>query len=316
MTASRAFPLAVIGGLVGGLLFGAVLAGGIGGFILCWMAPLPLFLVGLRLGPRAVAIGGLTGTIVLAVVDPALGLSFALLIALPVIGLAALAVIAPRDRVAGALVTVLALMGLAGFGIAYGAAAADQDGGLRAASIETVRDALQAAKDAFDAMAPGVVELPDQTDAVIERAGEQLPGMVAAIWMVVLAGNGILAEGALAGFGGGLMPAPSMAGITVPRSTSVVLGVSLAAALLAKGEIAFIGTSLAEIVSVPLVFGGLGVVHAALARRKARTMLLTVFYALILGLGFTIILVVILGVIEQWVGLRRRFAATPRQGEE
>jgi uncharacterized protein YybS (DUF2232 family) len=315
MTASRALPLAVIGGLVGGLLFGAVLAGGVGGFILCWMAPLPLFLVGLRLGPRAAVIAGLTGTIALTVVEPALGLSFALLIALPVIGLAALAVIAARDRAAGLLVTALAIMGLAGFGIAY-ASATGQEGGLRGASIATIRDALQTAKDLVEEMAPDVVEIPDQPDTVIERAGEQLPGMVAAIWMVVLAGNGILAEGALAGFGGGLVPAPSMAGITVPRAISIVLGASLAAALLAKGEIAFIGTSLAEIVSVPLVFGGLGVVHAALARHKSRTMLLTVFYALILGLGFTIILVVILGVIEQWVGLRRRFAGAPRQGEE
>jgi hypothetical protein len=314
MTASRAFPLAVLGGLLAGLLFGAAVTESFGGFILCWMAPLPLYLVGLRLGPRAVSVAGLAGTMALAAFEPVLGIWFALLIALPVMALATVAVLAPRDRAAGMLVMALTGIGLAGFGVAYGVAA-DQEGGLHGISIAAVQDALPRWKEMIEGVAPGLSKIFDLPEEKVAQAGELLPGMVAAIWMLILAGNGILAEGALAGFGGGLASAPAMASITVPRAMSVGLGAALAVANFGAGEVAFIGASLAVIIGVSLLFGGLAVIHAALARHPARAVLLTVFYAVFFGPTISP-MIVALGVIEQWVGLRRRLAAAPRQGEE
>ena len=313
MPAGRAFPLAALGGLIGALLFGAALTGSLGGYILFWMAPLPLFLVGLRLGPRPVALAGLIGTAALAAFEPGLGLLFAVAAALPTIVLAGLAVALPRERCASTLVLALTGLGVAAFVVAY-LMAWNQEGGLKGAATATVREATAAAKDMFDQMMPGEVQVPGASDEWVEKAGTQLPGMLAAVWMLILAANGILAEGALARFGGGLRPPPAMASISVPRAVSVVLGAALVAAYAGKGEIAFIGVSLVEILSVPLLFGGLGVVHALLARHPARAVLLSVFYAVIFG--FTITLIVALGVIDQWVGLRRRLAAAPRRGEE
>jgi hypothetical protein len=314
MAASRALPLAALGGLVAALLFGAVLTGSFGGYILFWMAPLPLFVVGLRLGTRAVAAGGLVGTVALAAADPALALVFAATTGLPVLLLSGLAVTQPRDRVAGTLVLALTGIGLAAFGIAY-VMAWDQEGGLLGASTATLKEAVAWAKDTIDQMVPGAVQASDMSDEAIKAAAMKLPGVFAATWVaLILAGNGILAEGALVRFGGGLAPAPAMASIAVPRVVSVVLVAALAAAYAGKDEVAFIGVSLVEILSVPMLFVGLGVVHALLARHPARAILLTVFYAVVFG--FTITLIVALGVIEQWVGLRRRFAGTPRQGEQ
>lgn len=312
MPASWALPLAVLGGLAAALLFGALLTQSFGGFMLLWMAPLPLFVTGLRLGPRAVGIAGLVGTAGLATVGTSLALVFAVMVALPTLLLAALAVTQKRDRVAGRLVIALTALGMAAFLVAYGMAA-DQEGGLRGASVATVREATTTAKEMVDEMMPGLVQMPDMPEEMIERTGSQLPGLFVGVWMVMLAGNGMLAEGALAAFGGGLVKAPAMASIAVPRVVSVVWAAGLLAAYAGSGEVAFVGLSLVEILSVPLLFGGLGVVHALLAQHPARMVLLTVFYAVVFG--FMISLVVALGVIEQWVGLRRRFAA-PGRGDE
>jgi hypothetical protein len=308
MMASRALPLAIIGGLGAGLLFAAMLTGTFGGMILFWMAPLPLFAVGLRLGIRPVAFAGLAGTVAVAIGDPTLGLVFAAMVALPVLLLTGLALAVPPPRRAEALV-----VGLGGLGVAFFAVACllsvDQDGGLQGVFTSTMRDAADQAAQQF----PDVPGIPAEW---LDGIGLWLPGFLLALWLVIFAGNGILAQGLLGRFGGGLVPSPLIASIALPQGVGIAFVVCVAAAALGSGWIAFAGWNLAQILSVPLVFGGLGVIHALLARHPARAALLAAFYAVILGFGFTIALVVALGLIEQWVGLRQRFAPAPGQGEE
>ena len=326
MPASWALPLAVLGGLAAALLFGAALTESFGGYILFWMAPLPLFVTGLRLGPRAVGIAGLVGTAALAPRDADFALFFAMVVGLPVTLLAGLAVTQPRERAGGRLLIALTGFGLMAFVIAY-LVALGAEGGLRGQAVAVFTDVqpqlqelidqskvlIEPIKTLLDKIIPGLIEIPDLPGNWALTMGTRMPGGIVAIWMMVLAGNGILAEGALGTFGGGLVPPPKMASISLPRVLSLALGAALLAAYVGTGEVAFIGISLAEMLVVPLLFGGLGVIHALLARHPARMVLLAVFYAVVFGL--TISLVVALGVIEQWVGLRRRFAA-PGRGEE
>jgi len=309
MPASRALPLAALGGLAGALLYGAILTGNFGGYILFWMAPLPLFLVGLRLGTKAAALAGLVGTAGVALASPDLGLMFGATAGLPVLFLSWLAVSQPSERVAGRLVLALGGIGLLAFAIAYGLAL-DQEGGLLGATTQTIQDAVDWARTTVDQVMPGSIQPSDLSGDEIAKAAVRIPGLFAAIWVaLILGGNGILAMGALARFGGALIPVPAMASIAVPRLVSVALGAALVAAYAGQGEVAFIGTSLAEILSVPLLFVGLGVIHALLARHAARALLLSVFYAVLFGPAIS--LIVALGVIEQWVGLRRRFIPAP-----
>jgi hypothetical protein len=308
MMASRALPLAIIGGLGAGLLFAAMLTGTFGGMILFWMAPLPLFVVGLRLGIRPVAFAGLAGTIAVAVGDQTLGLVFAALVALPVLLLTGLALAVPPPRRAAALAAGLGGLGVGLFAVAC-LLSANQDGGLQGVFTSTIREAADQAALQFPDM-PGI---PAE---LLDGIGMWLPGFLLALWLVIFAGNGILAQGLLGRFGGGLIPTPLIASIAVPRVAGAAFVACVAAAALGSGWIAFAGWNLAQILSVPLVFGGLGVVHALLARHPARAGLLAAFYAVILGFGFPIVLVVALGLIEQWVGLRQRIAPAPGQGEE
>jgi Predicted membrane protein (DUF2232) len=309
MPASRALPLAALGGLVAALLYAALLTGSFGGYMLFWMAPLPLFMVGLRLGLKPVALAALVGTAGVAAASPDLGLMFAATVGLPVLLLSGLAISQKPEQVAGRLALALGGIGLIAFAIAY-ALAADQEGGLLGATTRTVQDAVDWAKNTVDQMMPGSIQPSDLSGDEVAKAAVRLPGLFAATWVaLILGGNGILAMGALARFGGALVPVPSMASIAMPRVASLALGAALVAAYGGQGEVAFIGTSLAAILSVPLLFLGLGVIHAFLARHPARAVLLTVFYAVLFGPAIS--LIVALGVIEQWVGLRRRLIPAP-----
>jgi uncharacterized protein YybS (DUF2232 family) len=308
MMASRAFPLAIIGGLLAGLLCGAMLTGSFGGMVLFWMAALPLFVVGIRLGLRLVAVAGLVGTVAVSIGEPAVGLVFAVMVALPVLLMTGLTLSTPRPRTAGALVLGLTALGLAYFAVAC-LLAAGQPGGLEGSVTATV-------KEAVDQTARQFPELVDISAERLDQIGLWLPGFSLALWLVIFAGNGILAQGLAGRIGGAMAPGPAMAEIALPRLVGVAFVAAVLAAAEGSGGVAFAGWNLAEILAVPLMFGGLGVVHAALARHPVRAGLLTAFYAVVLGFGFPIALIVALGLIEQWVELRRRFAVAPRQGEE
>ena len=314
MPASRALPLAALGGLVAALLFGAIVTGTVGGGMLFWMAPLPLFVVGLRLGTKAIALAGLIGTVLLGAAEPALGFGFAVTAALPVLLLSWLALSQPRTQVAGRLVLALGGIALVAFAIAY-AVAAEQEGGLQGVATRLAQMGVDQLVAFFNRIVPGALQPSDIPSEQVQQAAAGLPGWFAAFWVsLILGGNGILAMGVMPRIGGALIAAPAMASIAVPRVVSLALMAALLAAYAGQGEVAFIGTNLVEILSVPLLFVGLGVVHARLAKHPARAMLLTAFYGVFFV--FAIRLIVALGVIEQWVGLRRRFIPAPRQGEE
>ena len=74
--------------------------------------------------------------------------------------------------------------------------------------------------------------------------------------------------------------------------------------------LAYLALNAAIVLLVPFFFAGLAVVHAFAGGRQARTLLLMVFYFFLLVSGWPIAMVVGLGVIEQWAGLRRRFSRT------
>ncbi|MEA2757036.1 MAG: hypothetical protein QOJ54_3325, partial [Aliidongia sp.] len=176
MMASRAFPLAIIGGLLAGLLFGAMLTGSFGGMVLFWMAALPLFVVGIRLGLRLVAVAGLVGTVAVSIGEPAVGLVFAVMVALPVLLMTGLTLSTPRPRTARALVLGLTALGLAYFAVAC-LLAAGQPGGLEGSVTATV-------KEAVDQTARQFPELVDISAERLDQIGLWLPGFSLALWLV------------------------------------------------------------------------------------------------------------------------------------
>src|SRR5437763_796751 len=134
-----------------------------------------------------------------------------------------------------------------------------------------------------------------------------IPGIAAASWMVMAVINGALAQGLLARFGLAWRPSPDLAQLGLPRWLTAALGLA-AAATLVGGTWRFLGINLIIALSVPFCLGGLAVVHAAVRRLPHPGMALIAFYMLAGMFGWPLLAAAALGLVEAWLGLRRRLA--------
>src|SRR6185437_4180267 len=311
---------AIASGLVAALLYLSVLTGSLGALILVYLVQLPLFAAGLSLGAKAVLIAGGTATLVTAAFGGVLsGVLFFLAEALPPMLLVYQALRSRTDGT-GAVAwyppgrLVLWLCGI-GAAILLGAAlfltgTADGFRGTVHGFLAGQLDALLGT--ARTATAAGQ---KSQAEAMAEALTAFFPAMAVGSWLIMTTVNGILAQGALARFGLNRRPAPDMAALTLPRWTAGVLAASLLIALVASGDIGYLGANLAPVLALAYVFAGLAVMHAVLRRQAGRILILVPAYLALL-LGWPVLLVAACGMIDQWFGLRQRFAASlPRQGE-
>ena len=140
-----------------------------------------------------------------------------------------------------------------------------------------------------------------------------VPGMVVAAWMTVTMANGALAQALALRTGRVLRPAPDIAQTELPKPLSAALAVAAGLALLGPGVLGIVGANATVVLSVPFLILGLAVVHAATRGLRARALLLGGLYAVTAILTWPVIVIIALGLIEQGVGLKRRFAA-PRPG--
>lgn len=325
---------AIASGLVAALLYLSVLTGSLGALILVYLVQLPLFAAGLSLGAKAVMIAGGTATIVTIASGGLLsGMLFFLAEALPPMLLVAQALrwraidnaVEPEtDRATetasgpgvfkdiawypvgrlvlwlvglGILAVVLASMMLTGEAEGF-------RGAMRGFLAGQLGDLLGAS--------PGAAA---RSDAMVDALTAFFPAMAVASWLVMSAINGVLAQGVLARFGLNRRPSPDIAGLTLPRWPSFVLAGALLIAAIGPGDLGYLGSNLVPLLGIAYVFAGLAVLHAVLRRHAGRIFILIPAYATLL-LGWPVLLVAACGMIDQWFGLRQRFAAAvPRQGE-
>jgi hypothetical protein len=291
-------------GIAGACLYLAVMLGTPGGLVLVYMTQLPLFLAGLWLGAGAAALAGLAGALVLLVASDLLGAAvFAAVNAVPVALLVRQALLArraddgtvvwyPPGLLTGWL-TALALAGIAAALLLSGGPA-----GLQSALRGVVGEVL-------DRLARH--PLPNR-DQAAEAIAMVIPGLVAASWMIMLIGNAALAQGVLARFGANWRPSPDLAGLGLPLWVPVALGLA-AAAVVFGGTPRFVGINLLIALSVPFCLAGLAVLHAAVRRLSHPAMALVGFYTMAALFGWPFLAVAILGLLESWLGLRRRLAS-------
>lgn len=313
--------LAVLGGLISAFFYLAVLFGGFGALILGYLAPLPLFAAGLSAGASAALLAGLAGAVAVMVASSGsvlVPLTYLVTAAAPAVLVCRQVLLARAiagDGPGGGLEWYppgRTLMGLVGMGVAALLAAAvltlDQPGGLEG----VVRRILaRIAEPVFSAQGQAA---PDP-DAMWMAAA--LPGLVVVSWLTMTIVNAVLAQGALMRFGRNRRPAMRLVDLDLPWWLAPgFLGAILAASVL-PDPLGFLALNLALILTVPFAFAGLSVVHAFARRRSARVPILIGFYLFLFLFGWPILLLVGLGMIEQWIGLRRRLtAAGPGQEDE
>lgn len=300
--------LAACGGLASAVLYMSALVGSTGALILVYLAPLPLMVLGLGLGLASILLGGVAAAAGIAVVaGPVAGLAYAatnLLPALVVVRQALLTRTGPDGNLEwyppGLLMAWLTALGVAML-VAGALFSADGADGLEG----RVRDFLSGSLGS----ALGIAGTPDaKTRSVIDLVISVFPAMAVASWLVMAVVNGILAQGLLMRFGRNRRPPMRMADLALPPAVTVALAAAGVLAVVADGQLGYAALNAVVVLTVPFFFAGLAVVHAGAQGRKARGPILVGFYGLLLLFQWPIPLVVGLGLMEQWVGLRRRLA--------
>lgn len=313
---SVAIPIALAGGALSALCYGATLAGTLGAFLLALMSQLPLFLVGLNQGTRGVLAAGGTGVLLIALLAGLSGAgNYAITNAVPALLLVRQGTLSrsrPGGRIEwyppGLIMVWLSLYAGLVF-LAFMVVFADSEGGLEGELrrlFAGMRDALGLAP-----AAPGAERMLDTLIAI-------MPGLGASSWLLITAGNAGLAQGLLVRCGRQLRPSPALTSYELPGWLAAAVAATAAMGLFLSGGLGFIGENLCLILAMPYFFGGLALIHALARRSGAKLGLFALLY-LTLGLvivimsWFAILGMAALGFVDQIAGLRRRLAR-PKRG--
>jgi hypothetical protein len=278
------------------------MTGSTGSMILVYLAQLPLFAAGLWLGTGASASAGFVAGLILAGAGslPAAGLFAALNVA-PVVLLVRQSLLArtgPGNAVEwyppGLMTAWLTGLGLVAAAVTFVFLGGPQ--GAQAALREALAPALDHRLD----------EITSELDELLAFVAFILPGIVAISWMAMTITNASLAQGLLARFGANWRPSPDLAALGLPIWIPVLLAGASGATLLG-GTARFIGVNLLIVLTVPFCLAGLAVLHTVARRFPRPAVTLTVFYLLAGFLGWPLLLIALLGLLDSPLGLRRRF---------
>ena len=295
---------AVLAGLISSALFLALSTGLPGMVLLAYFVQLPLLLAGLSMGLAASVVAAAAAILVCGLIAGVVAAGmFALVQAIPAAMVVRQALLARQD--AGGLewyppglvlaqLTALAVLGItAAFVVLLG-----YPGGLEGVLADFLSSALAGLGASDVAVSAG----PD-----LDRWMFLFPGLMAASWLVMVAVNAVLAQLLAVRLGVNRRPSPKLSELELPGGVWPAIGVAALLALLGAGGLGFLGRSLLIVLAVPYVFLGLAVVHAFARRVTHRRLALTLFYGAIMLLGWPIVMVLLLGLVEDWAHVRQRF---------
>lgn len=298
----------VLGGGASAILSIAFVTGSPAMLLLANLAPLPLFLVGLGFGPTAGTLAVLVGLALSGVLGGLLAAGmFGLVHAVP--SWLALRQALLRRTAADGSASWYPLGAVLCWLTAFAAALLVVAALFSHGQGDSFRDAVSWYLEQIVQ-----VLLPVVSDAERGRILAALvpffPGSAVVSWLAVIAGNGLLALAILAKSGQSLRPRPTSRDAVLPDWMSWLMVATAAVALLGSGDLEYIGRNLAMITAAPFFVLGVAVVHVLARRVHVRLPLLVAFYVVLFMFGWARMAVVGLGLIEQWVGVRRHFATS------
>ena len=297
------------GGLLSAVLHLAMVLGSLGAIILAYLAPLPLFVVGLGFGFLPGAAAGLVGTLLVAAAGYSLltAGAYALLNAIPVALLCRQALLSrPAGNGVQWYPAGLLMMWVTGFGIFVGAALLLAFGVTTEALSESIERSLTSELQAMTQ--GGSTEASPSVAAAARFVAPVFPGIAVASWVVMVIANGALAQGLLMRFGRNLRPGARLSELYLPNWSVYALAVAGVLSLLGWGFLGFVGLNAAIALMVPFFLAGLAVVHAFARTRRNRFLVLAGTYVGLVVFGWLALAVIGLGVADQWADFRSRMA--------
>jgi hypothetical protein len=303
---ARAWIIPAGAGVLSALLFLAVAVGSPGALILGYLAPLPLFAMGLGAGLISAATAGATATALVGAIAGLIpAVTFAALLVAPAVVLIRQALLSRIDAggklewyPSGRLV-----VWLIGIGACLFVAAILFVSGGRSVE-ERLRGVFASALSAYVGAAPAA-----QMQPLVDLLSGY-PSIIVVSWLAMVAVNGVLAQGLLVRFKHNLRPSPAVGGIELPRAVGAITALAAALAVLANGWLEFIGRNLLVMLGLAFFVAGLGVVHGLIKPGGQRIVVLVGFYMFVLVFGWPILLVAVVGFVDHWVHFRRRFGGS------
>ncbi len=302
-------------GAASALLFAAVSSGSLLAVGLFYLAPLPILLAGMAWSHVAGAAAAATAAIALGVLlGPWFAFSYLIGVGLPAAILAYLALLArPEPSAPGGLDwyppgrLVLATAIIAALTVtlvipAFGLDFESYQAGLRAALERVLR-----VQFAIPAGAP--LRMPNGSDParLLDLLVTVLPPMAALLMMLTNLANLWFAARIARSSGRLKRPWPELPAMTLPTATSIALAAALALSFL-SGMVALVAAVFAATLFLAYAAVGLAVLHSITAGLAVRSFILGAVWALVLVLGWPLLLAAILGLVDAAIGLRGRIA--------
>jgi len=293
--------LALGSGALSAVLALSLVTGSSLALFLAYLAPFPLFLVGLGNGGKPAAIAAFAGIVFAALLGgPVTGCIFAVMNALPS-WLAIRLVLTSRTRDSheewfpvGNILTTFSIYGSVLFvlGLAFFATGTES-------IAQIVKDLLSTM---FNNVAPTLEK--KQLVGMVDFLSNFFPAMTLISWALMTVINATLAQGVLAKSGKALRPSPKYGEMTLPDLTSWALIACATITVLSDGNLEYVARNLTMVMALPFFALGLTVVHKAVRLTRFSGALLGGFYLLLLLSIWVALPIIGLGLIEQWIGLR------------
>ena len=304
----RGVLIALSGGLASVVFYLAFRTNAAGALILTYLTPLPILLVGLSKGLHfGVIAAALAITIILFTTGPVATSLYCILVAVPVVIIIRQFLINRPAEAFGQIEWYppgLILSWLTAYGIILITAVtiyfSGDEGGISGISKHLLNEAFAI-----------VMNVNPSINTPIDRIAAFLPGMLISVWLLILILNATLAQNFLSKIGYSKRPPPLYREIELPQWLTIGLALSILLSF-ASGVSSEIGRNSAPLLSIPFFLLGLTVIHTLSRRVSARGLVLVGAYILLVVVGWISAIIVLLGVLEQWVSLRSKFAQ-PKQ---
>jgi hypothetical protein len=299
---------AIGGGTLSAILALSLVTGSGLALILAYLAPFPLFLVGLGNGGKPAAIAAFSGIVIATLLGgPLSGSIFAVMTTFPS-WLATRLALTSRTHDGheewfplGSILVTFAGYGSALFVLALIFLITPTD-----SLVQMVKDFLSSLMNTVAASLPA-----EQKQGFVDQMSGFFPAMVLVSWMLMTTINAVLAQSVLTKSGKALRPSPQYGALTLPDFASWAFVACAAVTVLTSGDIQYVARNLTVVMALPFLALGLTVVHKLVRLTRFSGALLAAFYLLLLLSIWVALPVIGLGLIEQWIGLRKNIRSQP-----
>ena len=301
-------PIMALGaGICSALAVFSIVFGSVAALPLFYLAPLPLYLAGLGIGSKGVLLASAAAIGTAALIGGVYAaLPFAVAYVMPsfVACRQALRTFPGRNGQAawtgpGDVAGTFTVMGAVGLMFAAFTVMMDSNVGPLADAVSGFLTT------ALDKMGGGRMPV-ESLDALVVGLAPYFPGMAVSSWVLMHIFNAIGAQAALVKSGRNIRPSVSYSDLSVPDWCSWLLVGAGVVTLVGSDDWSYLGRNMVIVALVPFFLVGLAVVHTFAKRIAGGMGLLVVFYILLLVLVWAAFVVAGAGVVEQWVGLRKR----------